>query len=71
MVIKSKNEPAKPGSLKRAGERIGVSLPTCYKLMREGKLRTYRVGRARRVTDAAIEECIAALEAESSVSEAA
>lgn len=71
MVTKQKIEPAKPGTLKRAAERIGVSLPTIYKLIHDGKLKTYKVGRARRVTDEAIAECIAALEAESSRAEAA
>jgi excisionase family DNA binding protein len=70
-VSAKKIEPAKPGSLKRAAERIGVSLPTLYELIAAGKLRTYHVGRAHRVTDEAVAECIAALEAESTQERAA
>ena len=47
-----------------AAKRIAVSIPTTYRLIAEGKLRTYKIGRARRVTDAAIDECIATLERE-------
>lgn len=61
----------KPGSLKIAAERIGMSLPTLYKLIDEGKLKTYHVGRAHRVTEASITECIAKLEAESAEERAA
>jgi excisionase family DNA binding protein len=54
----------KPGTLKHAAAIIGVSLPTLYELIRADKLRTYKVGRAHRVTDEAIAECITRLEAE-------
>jgi excisionase family DNA binding protein len=52
----------KPGTLKHAAARIGVSLPTVYELIRARKLRTYKIGRAHRVTDEAIGECIGLLE---------
>ncbi len=55
----------KPGSLKHAADRIGVSLPTVYKLIAEGKLRTYHIGRAHRASDDAIRDCIKMLERES------
>jgi excisionase family DNA binding protein len=54
-----------PASLKAAAARIGVSLPTLYCLIDSGKLRTYHVGRAHRVTYEAVRDCIARLEQES------
>jgi excisionase family DNA binding protein len=56
---------SKPGSLKYAADRIGVSLPTLYKLIDEKKRRTYHIGRAHRVSDEAIADCISQLERES------
>ena len=54
----------KPGSLKWAAEKIGVTLPTLYQLMAEGKLRSFYVGRAHRISEAAILDCIETLEGE-------
>lgn len=56
---------AKPGSLKYAAAKIGVSLPTLYLLIASGKLRTYHIGRAHRVSDEAIANCIEQLEEDS------
>lgn len=58
-------ETAKPGSLKHAAARIGCSLPTLYGLIAAGKLRSYRIGRAHRVSEQAILDCISLLERES------
>jgi excisionase family DNA binding protein len=58
------SEYLRPGSMPYAAAKLGVSLPTAYKLAREGRLRTYQIGRARRCTDDAIAQCIALLEAE-------
>ena len=55
---------SRPNSMLHAAKRIAVSIPTTYRLIAEGKLRTYKIGRARRVTDAAIDVCIATLERE-------
>jgi excisionase family DNA binding protein len=54
----------KQGSLKHAAAKIGCSLPTLYELMAAGKLRSYHIGRAHRVSDQAISDCIALLEHE-------
>jgi excisionase family DNA binding protein len=56
---------ARTGSLRAAAARIGVSLPTLYKLIDSGKLRTYHIGRAHRVSDDAIRDCVTLLESES------
>lgn len=56
---------AGPASLRAAAVRIGVSLPTLYKLIGRGKLRTYHIGRAHRVSAEAVRDCIALLEQES------
>jgi excisionase family DNA binding protein len=55
---------ARTGSLRAAAARIGVSLPTLYKLIDSGKLRTYHVGRAHRASEEAVRDCIALLEQE-------
>jgi excisionase family DNA binding protein len=55
----------RPGSLKYAAAKIGCSLPTLYQLIASGKLRSYHIGRAHRVGEQAIVECIALLERES------
>jgi excisionase family DNA binding protein len=47
-----------------AAAKLGVRLPTAYKLAHEGRLRTYQIGRARRCTEEAISDCIRRLEAE-------
>lgn len=54
----------KPFSVAYGCARMGISVPTFYDLVNSGKLRTHKIGRARRVTDAAIDECIALLESE-------
>jgi excisionase family DNA binding protein len=56
---------AKIGSLKYAAMKIGCSLPTLYDLIHGGKLRSYHIGRAHRVSDQAVADCIALLERES------
>jgi excisionase family DNA binding protein len=62
-----KAEGPKPGSLKFAANKIGCSVPTLYDLIDEGKLRSYHIGRAHRVSEQAIADCIALLERESPV----
>jgi excisionase family DNA binding protein len=54
----------RPGSMAYAAAKLRVSVPTAYRLAHEGHLRTYLVGRARRVSDQAIEDCIRSLEAQ-------
>ena len=47
-------------------ELMGATHPVAYKLLNEGKVRTFKVGRKRFVTGRALLDCIADLEAESS-----
>ena len=55
----------KPFTVEYACTKMGVSIPTIYKFIREGKLRTYKIGpRGRRISDLAIADCIALLETE-------
>ena len=61
----------KPNSIPRAACRIGISVPIVYRLIDAGKLRSYKIGRAHRVSDEAISDCIALLERESATSRAA
>ena len=56
---------AKVGSLKYAAMKNGCSLPTLYDLIQGGKLRSYQIGRAHRVPEQALADCIALLEPES------
>jgi excisionase family DNA binding protein len=64
-VSKNPSSSPKPHSVAYACEKLGVSKPTIYALMREGKLRSYLVGdRGRRFSDQAISDCIRLLEAE-------
>jgi len=56
---------AKIGSLRYAAMKIGCSLPTLYDLIQGGKLRSYHIGRAHRVSEQAVADCIALLERES------
>jgi excisionase family DNA binding protein len=65
MSANRENEGPKPGSLKYAAAKIGCSLPTLYELIDAGKLRSYHIGRAHRVGEQAIADCIALLERES------
>src|SRR5215469_3962271 len=58
-------EAGKPGSLKYAAAKLGVSLPMVYRLIEAGKLRSYHIGRAHRVSPESIADCIALLERES------
>ena len=55
-------ETARPGSLKYAAAKIGVSLPTVYRLIEAGKLRSYHIGRAHRVSPESIADCVSLLE---------
>jgi excisionase family DNA binding protein len=66
MSTKKETAGPKQGSLKYAAAKIGCSLPTLYELMSAGKLRSYHIGRAHRVSDQAISDCIALLECEES-----
>lgn len=54
-MVTERKKPHPRGSLNAAAERLGVSRPTVYKLIREGHLAAYRVGFRLRVDDAAIE----------------
>lgn len=60
----SQTQTVRPGSLKYAAARIGVSLPILYALIKAGKLRSYHIGRAHRVSEQSIVDCIALLERE-------
>jgi excisionase family DNA binding protein len=60
----TKETTPKPGSLKHAAAKIGCSVPTLYDLIEAGKLRSYHIGRAHRVSEQAIADCIALLERE-------
>jgi excisionase family DNA binding protein len=57
----------RPNSLTYAARKIGCSLPTLYDLIAAGKLRSYHIGRAHRVSEQAIFDCIALLERESAM----
>jgi|SRR5579863_5609351 len=70
MAAKNGTTGPKPGSLKYAAAKIGCSLPTLYDLIEAGKLRSYHIGRAHRVSDQAITDCITLLEREPSGSAA-
>lgn len=61
----------KPNSVGRAAARLGLSRPSIYRLIAEGKLRSYCVGRGRRITDEAVDECIELLERETASRRAA
>src|SRR5215469_2213719 len=54
----------KPGSRAYAAAKIGCSLPTLYQLIATGKLRSYHIGRAHRISEQAILDCISLLESE-------
>jgi len=54
----------KAHTLRQVAERLGVTLPTVYKLVRDRKLRTFHIGTAHRVSDDALRDCIKHLEAE-------
>jgi excisionase family DNA binding protein len=60
----TKHNSPKPFSVAYGCARLGISVPIFYDLVKSGKLRTYKVGRARRVSDEAISDCIKLLEAE-------
>src|SRR5690242_11566553 len=62
--IMSEAKILKPGSLAYAASKIGCSIPTLYKLIGAGKLRSYHIGKAHRVSEQAILDCICLLERE-------
>jgi excisionase family DNA binding protein len=64
MSSSTRSSSPKPQSVDYACSKIGISRPTLYDLINSGKLRTYRVGRARRVSDDAISDCIKTLESD-------
>jgi excisionase family DNA binding protein len=51
-------------SMREAGEQLGISKWTLYRLIRENKLTTVKIGRRRLVSLKAIERFIRELEAE-------
>ena len=68
-MVTQTNSP-KPHSVEYGCAKLGLSRATFYNLVNSGRLRTYKVGKARRVSDAAIAECIALLEADTAQSAA-
>ncbi len=70
-TTKKEGGTGRPGSLKYAAAKIGCSLPTLYDLIAAGKLRSYHLGRAHRVSEQAIVDCIRTLEEEGAQSHAA
>jgi excisionase family DNA binding protein len=46
-----------------AAERLGIGRTTVYELMRSGRLRSVKIGAARRVSATALAEFVAALDA--------
>ena len=70
MTIQTSTSP-KAGSLKHAAARLGCSVPMVYELIRLGKLRDYHIGRAHRVSDDALTDCIRLLETETAQSRSA
>ena len=65
LAMATEKETVKSGSLKYAAAKLGVSLPTGYHLIEAGKLRSYHICRAHRVSDQAIADCVSLLERES------
>ncbi|NVZ10647.1 helix-turn-helix domain-containing protein [Allochromatium humboldtianum] len=49
-------------TIEDAAKTLGIAKSTAYKLISRGELRTFKIGRARRVTPDAIEDCIKRLE---------
>jgi excisionase family DNA binding protein len=49
-------------SMDDAAKSLGVSKPTVYALEREGRLRTFAIGRRRLVSPEALRECVRLLE---------
>lgn len=47
-----------PRTINEAARALGVCRWTVYALIRRGKLRSYKVGRARRTRDSWIRDCI-------------
>jgi excisionase family DNA binding protein len=60
----TKHNSPKPFSVAYGCAQLGISVPTFYGLVNSGRLRTYKIGRARRVSDQAISDCIKLLESE-------
>lgn len=57
----SKKQPPPYGTIAYAAHRLGLSRPTIYRLIESGHLATYKIGRAHRTTDAALDQCVARL----------
>jgi excisionase family DNA binding protein len=51
-------------TVEEAAERIGICRSNMFKLIRQGKIRSVKVGRLRRVTPAALEDFVRRLAAE-------
>lgn len=64
-------KPVRPHTVEWAAEQLGVSVPIVYRLISAQKLRSYKVGKCRRISAAAVAECIRALEAETAAQVAA
>ena len=59
------------GTVPWAAQQLHISLPLAYKLIHDGKLKSLKMGWARRITQTQLDECIALLEAEASADAAA
>jgi excisionase family DNA binding protein len=51
-------------TVEEAAERIGICRSNMFKLIRQGKIRSVKVGRLRRVTPAALEDFVRRLAVE-------
>ncbi len=63
-TLATQHNSRKPFTVAYGCARLGISVPTFYDLVNSGKLRTYKIGRARRVSEDALNDCIKLLEAE-------
>lgn len=52
-----------PRTIREAQERLKISRPTIYKLIADGALKTYKIGRRRFTADEYIDGCIEKLTA--------
>lgn len=57
--------------LTRGAKLIGVGLSYCYELMKDGKLKTFKIGRRRMVTRESLQEFIATQQAQAGRKKAA
>jgi excisionase family DNA binding protein len=65
MALSNNRRSAPPyGTIAYAAHRLGLSRPTIYRLIDSGHLATYKIGRAHRTTDAAIDKCVERLMSE-------